>query len=78
MLYALQSSQQPIIVTLVPKATDEMKFGDVILGAFGLTGALVVLALVLGVIMALGLVVWNKRHRPETDHMPQVTHTPAD
>jgi len=73
MPFALQNSDA-VIVTLVPKATDEMGFGDVILGAFGLTGALVLLALTLGLVMAFVLMKWNKRHRPEDDHMPQITH----
>ena len=66
----LQSSEPPVIVTLVPKATDEVSWGDVIVGAFGLTGALVALAVVMGIVMAFVLVKWNKRHRPEEDHMP--------
>jgi hypothetical protein len=69
----LQSSQAPVIITLVPKPSDEMSFGDVILGAFGLTGALVVIALVLGAVMALVRVRWNRRHRPEENHMPPIT-----
>ncbi len=68
----VQSSQPPVIITLVPKATDDTSWGDVIVGAFGLTGALLLIAVVLGVVMALVLVRWNKRHRPEEDHMPPI------
>jgi hypothetical protein len=68
-----QSSQPPVIVTLLPKETEGTSWGDVIVGAFGLTGALVLLAVVLGAAMAFVLVQWNKRHRPEEDHMPTIT-----
>ena len=63
----------PVIVTLVDKATPETTFADVIIGAFGITGVLVLIAVVLGVVMAFGLVKWHQRHRPEDDHLPPIT-----
>jgi ABC-type phosphate transport system permease subunit len=68
-----QSAPPAIIVELAPRPSDEMTFADVILGAFGLTGALVAIAMVLGVVMAVVLVRWNRRHRPEEDHMPHIS-----
>jgi hypothetical protein len=63
----------PVIVTLLDKPTEETTFADVILGAFGITGVLLLVALVLGVVMAFGLVMWNQHHRPEEDHLPPLT-----
>lgn len=71
MLLALQNS--PVIVTLVDKPSEQMTFADVFLGAFGITGVLVVVALVLGAVLAYGLVKWNQHHRPEEDHLPPIT-----
>lgn len=70
LVVALQ--QNPVIVTLVDKPSDQTSFGDVILGAFGITGVLLLVAIALGGIMAFGLVKWNQRHRPEEDHLPPV------
>jgi ABC-type spermidine/putrescine transport system permease subunit I len=69
---ALQD-QGPIIVTLVDKATPQTDYGDVILGSLGLAGVLAVSAVLLGAVVAFVLVQWNRRHRPEDDHMPQIT-----
>jgi len=65
--------QDPVIVTLVDKPSEQTTFADVLLGAFGITGALVLLALVLGALMAVALVKWNQHHRPEQDHLPPFT-----
>ena len=70
---ALQNPQ-PIIVTLVDKATPPTDYGDVIIASLGLAGVLGVIAALLGAVMALVLVRWNRRHRPEQDHMPQITN----
>jgi hypothetical protein len=70
MLLALQNG--PVIVTLVDRPSDQTTFADVLLGAFGITGILVAIAVVLGGLFAFGLVKWHQRHRPEDDHMPSV------
>ena len=63
----------PVIVTLVDKPSPQTTFGDVIIGAFGITGVLVVIAAALGILVAFGLVKWHQRHRPEEDHLPPIT-----
>jgi hypothetical protein len=62
-----------MIVTLLDKPTQQTTFADVILGAFGITGVLVLIAMVLGAVMAFAMVKWNQRHRPEEDHLPPLT-----
>ena len=69
----LQQSPPPVIVQLVDKPSAQTNFADVLIGSFGLTGILVAVAAVLGVIVALVLVKWHQRHRPEDDHLPPVT-----
>lgn len=68
-----QSPSSPVIVTLVDKPSQQTTFADVLVGAFGITGVLVLVALVLGGVLALVLVTWNRRHRPEEDHIPPLT-----
>lgn len=63
-----------IIVTLVDKPTPQTDYGDVIVASLGLAGALGLVAIVLGAVVAFVLVQWNRRHRPEEDHMPQITN----
>jgi hypothetical protein len=70
-MFALQDG--PVIVTLVDTPSQQTTFGDVLLGAFGITGVLVVVALVLGAVMAVVMVKWNQRHRPEENHLPPIT-----
>ena len=62
-----------MIVQLAPEPSPQTSFADVLIGAFGITGVLVLIALVLGAVFALLLVQWNKRHRPEEDHTPPLT-----
>jgi len=45
---------------------------DVVVGSLGVAGALVVLALVLGVVLSVGLLAWHRRHPPEESRLPPV------
>ena len=73
-LFTALQNPPPMIVTLVDKPTPQTDYGDVILGSLGIAGILAVLAFLLGIVMAFVLVQWNRRHRPEDDHMPQITN----
>lgn len=61
------------IVTVAETPARETTLADVIFGSFGVVGALVLLAVVLGGLMALALMYWNKRNPPEARHMPPVS-----
>lgn len=69
---AVQGSQ-PVIVTLVDTPSPQTTFADVLIAAFGVTGVLVLIAVVLGAVLAFILVKWHQWHRPEEDHLPPVT-----
>lgn len=65
-------SPQPIIVHVVQQPVDPTTVGDVLIGAFGLTGALVLVAVVLGVALGgilIGLKILRARYRvgPDSD-----------
>lgn len=66
-------SSQPFIVTVVPEPSHSTNIGDVILASLGLAGALTVGAVVLGAVVALGLIVWRRSHPPEAGRLPSVT-----
>jgi hypothetical protein len=68
----VQQPPEAFVVTVVETPADEITIGDVIFGSFGIVGLLVTLALVLGGLMSLLLVLWNRRHPPEANHMPSV------
>lgn len=72
LLVALQN-QAPVIVTLIKEPTSEVNIGDVLLGSLGLAGVLGLGAAVLGVVVAVGMVVWKKLHPPDSDHLPPIT-----
>jgi hypothetical protein len=57
------TQSQPIIVRLVDPKTDPTGLADVIIGALGLSGALALLALALGVVMA-GVLFYVRSRRP--------------
>ena len=63
---------KPFIVQVAPQPTEEVSVGDVLLAGIGLTGALVLLSLVLAGLFAVLLVRWHKRHPPELDHPPSI------
>ena len=61
------TAEQPIIVKIVEPANDPISgLADVLIGALGLTGALVLIAAVLGLLMA-GVLFWI-RSRKGMDH----------
>ena len=64
---------KPIIVQLVHEPPKEVTVGDVLLGAFGLTGALILFSLVLAGLFAIVLVRRNRRRPPELDHPPSIS-----
>jgi hypothetical protein len=64
---------QPYIVKVIEEPKNELNFGDVIVAAFGVTGALMLLALVMGGVLAFLLIRWHRRHPPELGHLPSVT-----
>jgi len=51
--------QQPIIVKLIDPPRDPTGLADVLLGALGLTGVIVVIAVVLGIVLA-GVMFWMR------------------
>lgn len=65
--------QDPFIVTVIQEETPEASVGDIIIGALGLTGVMFLSALVLGAVVAVGLVLWHRRFRPEDDHLPPIS-----
>jgi hypothetical protein len=64
---------QPFIVTIVPEPSQSTTLGDVIVASLGLAGALLLAAAVVGVIVAVGLILWRRRHPPEGNRLPSVT-----
>jgi hypothetical protein len=64
---------KPIIIQLTPKPAETTNIGDVIVGALGVAGAITVAAVVLGCVVAVGLVIWHRMHPPAADHLPPVS-----
>lgn len=65
-------SPQPIIVHIVQQPVDSTTVADVLVGAFGLTGAMVLVAVVLGAALGgilIGVKILRARYRvgPDTD-----------
>ena len=62
-LFRLASSQsQPIIVKLIEPKTDPTGLSDIIIGALGLAGALALVAVALGAVIAAVLFYARSRH----------------
>jgi hypothetical protein len=59
---AQQEPQSPIIVKIVEPAGDPLGLADVLIGALGLSGALGLLAVVAGILVAGGLFFLRRRH----------------
>jgi hypothetical protein len=57
----------------VPEPSQTTSWGDVILASLGLAGVLTIAAIALGAILAVGLILWRRRHPAEAEHPPSVT-----
>jgi hypothetical protein len=66
MIFALQ---QPVMVRVVEQPIESTTVGDVLIGAFGLTGALVLSALLLGAIFG-GILIGIKKLREKYNLEP--------
>ena len=55
-------SAQPIIVKVIDEPVKSTGVGDIILGALGITGVLLLAALLLGAVLG-GLLIWTKKIR---------------
>jgi len=72
-----QQPQEPIIVRIVEQPVRETTVVDVLIGAIGLTGVLLVVALLLGAIFGGLFVLYRKysaRHRPYDGRPGDVPH----
>ncbi len=71
----MQAPQEhSFVVTVIPQApTPQTTLGDVIVGALGLAGVLVLIALALGVVTAVLRLAWNRLRPPSDDHLPPVS-----
>ena len=67
------TATSPLLLYL-DKPTPATDYGDVIIASLALAGTLAITAALLGGVVAFVLVHWNRRHRPEADHMPQITN----
>lgn len=65
----------PIVVDVIkqPPVTPELGVADVVLGAVGLTGAIMIGAVVVGLLVGL-VVVFIKRSRERADVPPESSH----
>jgi hypothetical protein len=62
--------QNPIVVHVVEQPVESTSLADVLIGAIGLTGALVLLAVVLGGAfggLLIGLKLWRRRRTDDVD-----------
>jgi len=51
----------PIIIKVVPAPTPEVGVGDILLGSLGLTGVIVVLSFMIGVVLGGLLIAYSRR-----------------
>jgi hypothetical protein len=66
-------SAQPIIVRVLEEPVKSTGVGDVILGALGITGVLLLAALLLGALLG-GLLIWIKKIRAKYSLEPVSDH----
>ena len=66
-------SAQPIIVRVLDEPVKSTGVGDIILGALGITGVLVLAALLLGALLG-GMLIWIKKVRAKYNLEPVSDH----
>ena len=69
----MQKAPDAFIVTVIKEPERELTVGDVIIGSLGVAGALLVLALALGVVVGVGLVIWHRWRPSNWRPMPPVS-----
>jgi len=68
-----QSTDNAFIVKVQPTDSTKHHLGDVIVGSFGLTGALILAAVVSGTVLASLWILWRKARRTfDTDAPPSI------
>jgi uncharacterized protein YacL len=77
----LQQAANPIIVRVVEEPVHETTIADVIFGSLGLVGILLISALVLGILLGGGLILWKRLRKQDAldadDHAASVRVTPT-
>ena len=68
-----QKTPDAFIVTVIKEPEPELTVGDVIIGSFGVAGALLVLALLLGIVVGLVMVAWRRWRPRNWRPMPPVS-----
>jgi len=71
--------QEPIMVHVVQQPVESTTLGDVLIGAFGLTGALVIVALLLGFVLGgilIGFKRLRERNKPHADPGAEIHISP--
>ena len=69
----MQQAPEAFIVTVIEEPVPEMTVPDLIIGSLGVAGALLVLALILGVVTGAVLVVWHRFRLGNWRPMPPVS-----
>jgi hypothetical protein len=69
----VQPPSDSFVVTIVQEPTEEITIEDVVVGSLGIVGTLVLVAIVLGGVLSLVFLGWNRRRPPESYHMPPVS-----
>jgi hypothetical protein len=64
--------QAPIVVDVVkqPPVAQEITMGDVVLGAVGLTGVIMILALTVGLVVGAVFIILKRRRETAASHNP--------
>lgn len=74
----MQQKPDAVIVTIVSEPAEEESVADIIIGSLGLAGALLILALLLGILAGGAMVTWRKLRPSPWRPMPPVSPSITD